>query len=30
VADTVFAVLGLPWISGHTFMLDNRIPAGNL
>ena len=30
VADAVFAVLGLPWISGHTFMLDNRIPAGNL
>ncbi|MBI3607336.1 MAG: SDR family NAD(P)-dependent oxidoreductase [Nitrospirae bacterium] len=29
-ADTVFAVLGLPWISGHTFMLDSRIPAGNL
>ncbi len=29
-ADAVFAILGLPWISGHTFILDNRIPAGSL
>jgi 3-oxoacyl-[acyl-carrier protein] reductase len=30
VADAVFAVLRLPWISGHTFILDNRIAEGAL
>ena len=30
VADAVFAVLSLPWISGHTFILDNRIAEGAL
>ena len=30
VANAVFAVLSLPWISGHTFILDNRIAEGAL
>ena len=29
-ADAVFAVLALPWITGHTFILDSRIAEGAL
>lgn len=28
VATAIVAVLALPWITGHTFMLDSRIPEG--
>lgn len=29
-ANTVFSILTLPWITGQTFVIDNRIPAGAL
>lgn len=28
--DSLFAILTLPWITGHTFMLDSRIAEGAL
>ncbi len=30
VAEALVAVLSLPWISGHTFVLDSRIAEGTL
>jgi 3-oxoacyl-[acyl-carrier protein] reductase len=29
-AETVFSILTLPWITGQTIVMDNRIPAGTL
>lgn len=29
-ADTMFAILTLPWITGQTIVIDSRIPAGTL